>query len=125
MIQLYIYSFSDSFPLYFITRFFKKVSVYLFLALLGLCCSAGAFSSCGEWGLLFVVVLGLLIAVASLLPKRGFGSCDPQPLLFRGVWDLPGPGIECVFPAMADRFLTDGPPGITDLTRNSLPFVCL
>ena len=40
---------------------------YLFLAALGLCCCAQAFSSCGERGLLFVVVHGLLIAVASLV----------------------------------------------------------
>ena len=79
--------------------------------MLGLCCSARAFSSCGEWGLLFVVVLRLLTAVVSLLATRGLGSCGTQPLLFRGVWDLPGPGIECVFPLLADRFLTDGPPG--------------
>ena len=36
------------------------------LAMLGLLCHAWAFSSCREWGLLFVVVLGLLIVVASL-----------------------------------------------------------
>ena len=33
---------------------------------LGLCCCMQAFSSCGERGLLFVSVHGLLIAVASL-----------------------------------------------------------
>ena len=32
----------------------------------GLCCCAQAFSSCGERGLLFVAVRGLLIAAASL-----------------------------------------------------------
>ena len=37
-----------------------------FLAALGLRCCARAFSSCGEPGVLFVVVLGLLIVVASL-----------------------------------------------------------
>ena len=31
----------------------------------------GLFSSCGEWGLLFVVVRGLLIAVASLVAEHG------------------------------------------------------
>ena len=31
----------------------------------------GLFSGCGEWGLLFVVVHGLLIAVASLVVKHG------------------------------------------------------
>ena len=38
----------------------------LFLAVLGLHCCVQAFSSCGEQGLLFVVVRGLLVAVASL-----------------------------------------------------------
>ena len=38
--------------------------IYLFLAALGLHCCTQAFSSCGELGLLFVVVHGLLIAVA-------------------------------------------------------------
>ena len=38
--------------------------MYLFLAVLGLRCCARAFSSCGEWGLLFVAVRGLLIAVS-------------------------------------------------------------
>ena len=47
--------------------FFK---FYLFLAVLGLCCCARAFSSCGEWGLLFVVVHRLLVAVASLVAEH-------------------------------------------------------
>ena len=42
-----------------------------FLAVLGLCCFAWAFSSCGEWGLLFVVVRGFLIVVASLVAEYG------------------------------------------------------
>ena len=45
--------------------------IYLFLAALGLRCCAWAFSSCGEWGLLFVRVRGLLIAVASLFAEHG------------------------------------------------------
>ena len=53
--------------------FFNKfiLFIYLFLAALGLRCCVLAFSSCGEWGLLFVVVRGLLIAVASLVVERG------------------------------------------------------
>ena len=27
------------------------------------------------------------------------------------MWNLPGPGLEPVSPALADRFLTTGPPG--------------
>ena len=43
----------------------------LFLAALGLHCCARAFPSCGEWGLLFVAVHRLLIAVASLVAAHG------------------------------------------------------
>ena len=41
------------------------------MAVLGLHCRARAFSSCGERGLLFVAVRGLLIAVASLDVEHG------------------------------------------------------
>ena len=48
--------------------FFKEhLFIYLFLAVLGLCCCTRAFSSCGEWGLLFVAVRGLLIVLAFLV----------------------------------------------------------
>ena len=49
--------------------FFKFI--YLFLVVFGLCCCARAFSSCGERGLLFVAVHGLLTAVASLVAEHG------------------------------------------------------
>ena len=45
--------------------------MYLLLAALGLRCCAQAFSSCGERGLLFVTVRGLLIAAASLAAEHG------------------------------------------------------
>ena len=51
--------------------FFFYKFIYLFLAALGLCCCTRAFSSCGERGLLFVAVHGLLIAVASLVVEHG------------------------------------------------------
>ena len=44
--------------------------IYLFLAVLGLRCCTRAFSSCGERGLLFIAVRGLLIAVASLAAEH-------------------------------------------------------
>ena len=56
---------------YFILKF-----IYLFLAALCLCCCAWAFSSCREWELLFVVVRGLLIAVASLVADHGLQACQ-------------------------------------------------
>ena len=45
--------------------------IYLFLAALGLHCCTWAFSSCGEQGLLFVEVRGLLVVVASLVAEHG------------------------------------------------------
>ena len=44
---------------------------FCFLAALGLHCCVRAFSSCGEQGLLFSVVRGLLTAVASLVVEHG------------------------------------------------------
>ena len=55
---------------YFYIYFFNYI--YLILAALGLRCCTRAFSSCGERGLLFVVVRGLLIEVAaSLVEEHG------------------------------------------------------
>ena len=52
--------------------FFNLLTLtYLFLAVLVLRCCVWAFSSCGEWGLLFVVVNRLLIAGASLVAEHG------------------------------------------------------
>ena len=45
--------------------------IYLFLAVLGLCCLTRAFSNCGERGLLLIVVRRLLIAVSSLVAEHG------------------------------------------------------
>ena len=51
--------------------FKKNKFIYLFLAALGLRCSAQTFSSCCERELLFIVVRGLVIAVASLVAEHG------------------------------------------------------
>ena len=53
--------------------FFNKFIyfIYLFLAALGFRCCEWAFSSCGERGLLFVGVGGLLIVMASLFVEHG------------------------------------------------------
>ena len=45
-------------------------SFILFLAALGLRCCAWAFSSCGEWGLRFIVLREFFIAVASLVAEH-------------------------------------------------------
>ena len=71
----------------FRSNLFLKINLftYLFLAALGLCCCARAFSSCGEQGLLFIVARGLLIAAACLvaehgLQARGLSSCGSRAL---------------------------------------------
>ena len=56
------------FYFYFLKIYFYLC--YLFLAALDLRCCAQAFSSCGEQGLLFVVVHGLLISVASVAAEH-------------------------------------------------------
>ena len=59
--------------------FLKKINlfIYLSLAALGLRCCTRALSSCGERGLLFVAVHGLLMAVASLV-EHGLWACELQ-----------------------------------------------
>ena len=50
---------------------FLIVFIYLFSTALGLHCCMQAFSSCGEWGLLFIMMHGLLIVVDSLVGEPG------------------------------------------------------
>ena len=75
--------------------------IYLFMVALGLGCCAGAVSSCSEQGLLFVVVLGLLVLVASLVAGAwapvieafGLSSCGGPGLAVPRHTSLPGPGM--------------------------------
>ena len=58
--------------LFFFIFFFLNFYLFIyFLAVLGLRFRARAFSSCGEWGPLFIAVRGPLIVAASLVAKRG------------------------------------------------------
>ena len=104
------------------------------------CRCAQAFSSCCERGLLFVAMCRLLIAVASLVAEHGLqarglqqlwlaalerrlSSCGTGAQLPCGLWDLPGPGIEPVSPALAGGFLTTAPPGKSQIyfLRRTVP----
>ena len=60
------------------TFFFLNKFIYLFLAALGLHCCSQAFSSCSEWGLLFIAVRRLLIVVTSPVAEHGFQVCGLQ-----------------------------------------------
>ena len=86
------------------------------MAVLGLRFCARAFSSCGKWGPLFIVVRGPLIMAASLvaehrLQTRRLSNCGSWAYLLRCMWDHPRPGHEPVSPALAGRFSTTAPPG--------------
>ena len=73
-------SVSQTFDLFFLNLF-----IYLFLAALGLPCWTRAFSSCGERGLLFVAVQGLLIAVASLVVEHRALGAQASVVVARGL----------------------------------------
>ena len=87
-----------------------------------------AFSSCSEQELLFIAVHRLLIGVASLVSEHrprfmgfsscglhalelGLNSCGVQALVSCSMWNLHGPGIEPMSPALAGGFLSTVPPG--------------
>ena len=59
----------------FLSKFLNFIYLFVclgvFLAVLGLRCCTRAFSSCGEQGLLFAAVHGLLIVLASLVAEHG------------------------------------------------------
>ena len=82
-------------------------------------CGAGAthcsgFSRCGAWALgtqaSVVMARGLSSCDLQALERR-LSSCGARALLLRGMWDLPGPGLEPVSPASAGRFSTTVPLG--------------
>ena len=86
------------------------------MAVLGLHFCARAFSSCGKWGPLFIVVRRPFTVTASLveehrLQTRRLSSCGSRAQPLRGMWDLPRPGLEPVSPALAGRLSTTAPPG--------------
>ena len=106
---------------------FPVLALYLFKIYLsifgcsGLCCCVWAFFSCGEQGLLFVGVHGLLIVVACcraqalgiwawyLWPRGSVvGRMD---FCCSVTWNLLGPGIQPVSPALTGEFLSTIPPG--------------
>ena len=96
----------DHLPFFFLIYFLLH---WVFVA-------ARAFSSWGERGLLFLAVAGsslqwLLLLWLTGSRRAGFSSCGAQAYLLHGMWDLSGPGIEPMSPALAGGFLTTVPPG--------------
>ena len=77
-----------------VVAFLKNTFIYLFvlfLAMLGLCCCAGFFSSCGKWGLLSSCCAwashrgGFSCCGVQAAGHMGFSSCSSQ-ASERGLW---------------------------------------
>ena len=86
------------------------------LAVLGLRCCSPAFFRCRAWGYSLVAVHRLSRCSGfswcrARAPERGLSSCGTWFSLPFGMWNLPGSGIKTMSPALADVFLTTGPPG--------------
>ena len=117
-------------------NFLKIYLFYLFIfGCIGSLLCARAFPSCSERGPLFVVVRRPLTAVAPLVehrlqahrlqhlqhvglsscglraPERRLSSCGTRAQPLHTMWDLPGPGLEPMSPALAGGFSTTAPPG--------------
>ena len=56
----------------------------------------------------------LLSSCGSQALERRLSSCGARASLLRGMWELPGPGLEPVSSALAGVFSTTAPPGKTD-----------
>ena len=69
--------------------------IYLLVAVLGLCCGAGT-SHCRD----------SFVCEAPSLGHVGSSRRGPRAQLLHGAWNLPGPGIEPMAPALAGRFLS-------------------
>ena len=101
--------------------FFKNficLFIYLFLAVLGLVALLlhGLSLVAESWGYSSLPSMGfslrwLLLLWSTGSRRAGFRGCDARAQLLCSMWDLPGPGLKSVSPALAGRFLTTAPPG--------------
>ena len=74
----------------------------------------GGFFCCGAQALgvrASVVPACRLNSCGSQALEHRLSSCGAQAQLLHGMWDLPGPGLETVSPALTGRLLTTAPPG--------------
>ena len=112
----------------------QAYSIFFFLIALGLgCCvcasllcgarasHCGGFSCCGAQALgtqASVVVAHRLSSCGSQALEHRLSSCGAWASLLRGMWDLPGPGLKPVSPALAGRLSTTAPPGKPKLIQS-------
>ena len=94
--------------------------VFLAACVLSLVAASGGYSSlhCVGFSLHWLFLLrstgsrhaGFRSCGSRALEHR-LSSCGARALLLRGMWELPGPGLEPLSPALAGGFLTTVPPG--------------
>ena len=63
-----------------------------------------------------VVVAHGLSSCGSQALERRLSSCGARTSLLHDMWDIPGPGLEPVSPALAGGFLTTAPSGKSYIT---------
>ena len=118
-VSLYFFSFVCFFLIYL---FYLFLAAWVFVAACGLSLVAASRGYSLLWCMSFSLQWLLLLwnmgsrctgfsSCGSRALQHRFSSCDAWVLLLRGMWDLPGPGLEPVPPALAGRFLTTAPPG--------------
>ena len=109
---------------------FLKINLFIYLFLLrwvfiavrglSLVAASGGYSllRCRVYSLQWLFSLrsmgsrhgGFSSCVSRALEHR-LSSCGTRASLLHSMWDLPGPGLEPVSPALAGGFLTTAPPG--------------
>ena len=112
----------SSFFIFFLNLFIYFWLCWIFIAACGLCLvvASGGYSllRCTGFSLQWLLLLrstgsrsmGFSSCGSQALEQR-LSSCGARALLLRSMWDLPGPGLEPVSPALAGGFLTTAPPG--------------
>ena len=121
----------EKFNMVYITDIFFYIILFIFGCGSSLWCTAShcsGFSRCGAQALgTWQVSVGAARRLSSCgmqaLERTGLSSCGSRAiecrlsscgswtLLLRSMWDLPGPGLEPMSPALAGGFLTSVPPG--------------
>ena len=105
----------------YVNTFFKKYYLFIYWPCLVFVAASGGYSSlqCAGFSLQWLLLLrsmgsrrvGFSSCGTWALLERRLSSCGARAYLLRGMWDLPGPGLEPVSPALAGRFSTTAPPG--------------
>ena len=122
--NIFFHPFGCLFILLIVSSFFKNKFIYLFnfwlhwvlvsARRLSLVAASGGFSCCRAWALgtqaSVVVACGLSSCGLRALERR-LSSCGTRAEFLCGMWDLPGPGLKPMFPALAGGFLTTVPRG--------------